>query len=865
MKRDINDVREIHMIPYCHTDYAWCNIRSWHICRYIASYEQMLMKMRENSEYTGTLDNIVHSLAIFLRYRPELADELVQRVREGRIAVVNGGWSLARPSQVGEETYLRNMMASDEKFRELFGEDLQIDCLFNADTSCGHPQMPQIVRLMGYDSYCFQRPEQYLNKMGIPKEFVWEGIDGSKVTVSRGIYGGLFMGDYLEQPPTDDRWDEVYAGYNTYELDEHLNLLPSPVMVQFVGCDDTLPDYNIRDRFIYVDQFIEQWNKKEKPKMFYSTLNRVFEALKKENLPAVKGDIDPYDLTYNVPKKGNNSFWYARYKGERLLTEIEATASIAAVYGIPYPEEKIDALWKSLFEFTGHAMEYILREDIPDLTDIIKTTLHSASKLLRDLKQTIADAVCGMEENAYAVINTTATPLCQTVNFALTATGGIYDFTLEDEAGNPIDFCVIDYAGGDKPYEDAKYSSCIAAADLTVAPYSVKKLRAVRTGKKRDHLTAEERTNMLTAYNSEHLDPTDFTIHAGGIEYVFEGRELMEIKRGGEIIRTGRPLAELCFNATVPTVDWLYHTGVVTRHVFMPEHAYRLTESSVYTSYRMEGKLNGRDVTLKLSAGSDGILHFEPSIFGDYEAGYYALEFDTDASKILTCDIHFGTRKLDFNGITAEHPMFDDWGEVETRGGFQAKSYVSFSTPAPMAAFGIDTASYWKYDLTENRVCLMLTAQFDMDPEPDTPRTGHRWESFLDREAFGCEGKHSFHAAILPFECDLAKLAVTSLALKHPMEAKKGFSSKMQAVASPAIEIAGNGIVVTAYRRVGEECELRFYETRGEHTAAVLHTEKNSSAYKCDLRGRIIEALDVTDGKIDVDVKPYEIITIRMK
>lgn len=136
--KEIGELKEIHIIPYCHTDYAWTNIRSWHICRYTSAYSEVLDIMRENGEHTWLLDNITHSLTPFLELCPERFEELKSRVREGRVNIANGGYSLARPTQVGEETYIRNLVAADRRFRELFGEDIEIDTLFNADTSIDH-------------------------------------------------------------------------------------------------------------------------------------------------------------------------------------------------------------------------------------------------------------------------------------------------------------------------------------------------------------------------------------------------------------------------------------------------------------------------------------------------------------------------------------------------------------------------------------------------------------------------------------------------------------------------------------------------------------------------------------------------------
>lgn len=864
MKRELEQVRRIHMIPYFHTDYAWCNIRAWHICRYVTAYEQMLLKMRTHPDYTGTLDNIDHSLEPFLRYRPALAEELRQRVREGRITVANGGWSLARVFQVGEETYLRNLTEADAAFRRLFGQDLPIRCLFNADTSCGHAQLPQIIRLMGYDAYCFQRPEAFLNRQGIPKSFRWKGLDGSQVLVTRGCYGGFGICHYLETPPTQETWPQILENFRKEELDTHLQLLPTDVMAQFVGMDDTLPDCNCSDRYLYMDAFMQLWNQLETPQMHYSTLHQFLEELDQQALPTVSGDIDPYDLSYNVPKKGCRSLWYARHQAERLLTEAEAAAVIAAGYGMEYPAQQLDTLWKSLFRFTGHAMEFALLEDQPELQDLVNSTLSGASRLLRETRQAIADAVCATEENAYAVINTTGAVQRQSVRIPLTDVFGVGYFRLEDETGEEIPFAEADYITGCRQFATTCYSSAVAVADVTVLPYSVKKIFVHSMDQIRTKLTRQERSNLLTATPSGRREAEHFTICAGQNRYVFENRTLMEIQNGSQRIRTGKPLLTLRFRASDPPKNWLFWNGetrITDSCDFQPSQAVCVLDTPLCTAWQLTGTLLSKPVQMLLTAGTDGILQIQVTLQGGKEIGYYSLDYDADTSGILHCDIPFGIRTVDFSDMAPEDTSNGENGEVSMQGSFQAKSYVNFQNGHPLTAFGIDTATYWRYDLKEHQVCCLLTAVYDAAPV-DPACEDLPWEAFMDTASFQCPGAHTFRLAALPFETDPARLAAVSQGLRHPLEAKKGFRAEGRTPAPPIVQAPEN-LIFTACRKTEDETVIRFYECSGRQTQAFLQFGQTlRSVRKCDLRGRTLEVLPCDGSLVPVTVRPYEIVIL---
>ena len=59
------------------------------------------------------------------------------------------------------------------------------------DIAIGGVQMPQLLRLAGFDYYRAWRPHGPMNVLGIPHQFIWKGIDGTGIIVTRGTYGAI--------------------------------------------------------------------------------------------------------------------------------------------------------------------------------------------------------------------------------------------------------------------------------------------------------------------------------------------------------------------------------------------------------------------------------------------------------------------------------------------------------------------------------------------------------------------------------------------------------------------------------------------------------------------------------------------------
>ena len=178
--------KTIHLVFYCHADWQWEQSRLWHVERYVLSLRECLDWLDRTADLTLVLDNISEYLEPVWQRLTEAERERVRdMVRQGRIGIAPAGIANGRPTHLGDETFIRNLILGRRAFRQYFPE-ADLGLFQSVDVSIGHSQMPQLLRLAGFDAYRAWRPEAALDADGVPRQFVWRGLDGSEIPVLRG-------------------------------------------------------------------------------------------------------------------------------------------------------------------------------------------------------------------------------------------------------------------------------------------------------------------------------------------------------------------------------------------------------------------------------------------------------------------------------------------------------------------------------------------------------------------------------------------------------------------------------------------------------------------------------------------------------
>ena len=110
----IDDLREFTagseflVIPYCHADYAWTHHRRWHEERYALVIEEVLDLCQADPGFRFCVDACTDCIAPFIARRPDRAEELWKRVRQGQIGVLAPTLVSPRPTTCPKEAFIRN-------------------------------------------------------------------------------------------------------------------------------------------------------------------------------------------------------------------------------------------------------------------------------------------------------------------------------------------------------------------------------------------------------------------------------------------------------------------------------------------------------------------------------------------------------------------------------------------------------------------------------------------------------------------------------------------------------------------------------------------------------------------------------------
>jgi alpha-mannosidase len=177
MHSDTNNPREIFFfIPHTHWEGAVFKTREQYLEMGLPNILRALRLLKLHPDYRFTLDQACY-VEPFLRRYPAEAAAFRQFIEEGRLAIVGGTDSMADVNMPGGESFVRQVLYGKGYFRRELGVDVTTG--WQLDTFGHHAQMPQLLKLAGFTSFWFFRG---VADWDVPAEFLWEGIDGSRIS-----------------------------------------------------------------------------------------------------------------------------------------------------------------------------------------------------------------------------------------------------------------------------------------------------------------------------------------------------------------------------------------------------------------------------------------------------------------------------------------------------------------------------------------------------------------------------------------------------------------------------------------------------------------------------------------------------------
>jgi alpha-mannosidase len=180
--------KTLWIIPHTHWEGAVFKTREEYLEIGLPHILTALSLLRTHPEFRFVLDQVAYVRPFLERY-PEQAAAFRQYVAEGRLQIVCGNDVMLDVNMPSGESWVRQVLYGKGYYRDKLGVDVTVG--WGLDTFGHHAQMPQLLKLAGYQSYWFSRG---VPGNETPSEFLWQGLDGTRIPAFwLPLAYGLFM------------------------------------------------------------------------------------------------------------------------------------------------------------------------------------------------------------------------------------------------------------------------------------------------------------------------------------------------------------------------------------------------------------------------------------------------------------------------------------------------------------------------------------------------------------------------------------------------------------------------------------------------------------------------------------------------
>ncbi|MBM3500083.1 MAG: hypothetical protein FJX74_15615 [Armatimonadetes bacterium] len=838
------------IVPYNHPDFSWTHHREWHQERYAVSTAEALDLMREHREFRFCMEPWIDHIEPFLERCPDRVEELRERLNSGRMGVKAFTLTSPRPVSAGDETFLRNMILGRRRYRE-FAPDADLSVMACPDVGLGHSQMPQVCKLAGARMYRGWRSDSAFSALGVPRAFVWRGLDGTELITSRGCYGGL-VSDELIPDDFADRWDEVVERLFAGELAHAMDCSQSRTWWVAQGMDDARPLRGWpRDKRLPLIDFVRAWNEREPSAMVFATPNEFRARLEQETLPVWEGVVDQVDVAYNAGWHGARGLWRLRQQLDTAMVIAEracAAASLAEAR-VAGPH-RLEALWTEAVRVASHAQQWVFEKDWEWL-------LSRARYALREMREVMEQAVARMAGVGRRFGAARPLVLFNPLPYAREETVEVpWVQPRQDAAGHRV----LDAEGREVPLQLGEqageaWGDCLVEAPLIfrarvpamgVAVYQVE-----------DGPVAKAPT-----------PPEQDTLDTGALQVRLDGRGLQAVtdRRTGLSWQAprGSAIGDCRLHEMGPGV---LHIGAITGVLSGQTGAGRwvLTGPQRWV-YRWECEFHRHRVRqdVVLDAGARHI-DFLTRAFCAGANGFFALCFELPIRGAMHVDIPFGVEPRDpaSEPYAMTMPFTHNNIERHREHQFWARSWASVGEgERGIALITADGDRYWTYDAATGELRhILFTALDDMDSG---------WEAWVPKDRLAL-GWHDFRHRLIFHDGDwrAADLCGASDRLRLPLQAVKPVGPGSEALVEPVdqLRIEPTRVRLSALHETESGYVLRLYESAGESTEARVELPMGfREAGRTDLNGEPLEeALELQGRTLRLPLRAWEIATVLLR
>jgi alpha-mannosidase len=322
------------IVPHTHWEGAVFKTREEYLEIGLPHILTALYLLEKYPDYRFVLDQVAYVRPFLERY-PNKAAEFRKFVSEGRLQIVCANDVMLDVNIPSGESWVRQVLYGKAYCKRALGVDVTVG--WALDTFGHHAQMPQLLKLAGYHSYWFQRG---VNGYDVPSEFLWQGIDGTKIPAFWLPQGyGMFYpspANLIEfSAYAREAWESL--GHNSHWPDR----------VAVAGADVIDPEETLPTM---IDEFDRQPNR---PFDLRFAVPTDFESIvaKRGDEPVISGELNPvfqgiYSNRIEIKQ------WMRKL--ERILTTAEKLEALDNWLGASAKQPDIDRAWEPVLFNQAH-------------------------------------------------------------------------------------------------------------------------------------------------------------------------------------------------------------------------------------------------------------------------------------------------------------------------------------------------------------------------------------------------------------------------------------------------------------------------------------------------------------------------------
>ncbi len=349
-------MQTIYLTPHTHYDVAWAFSKE----EYLKINEAILkeaLRLMETTEFKFCLEQ-TFLLKEMEKRNPDAWKRIEKMVKAGKLEIVDGQYLMPDTMLPAGEVLVREILYGKRYCREKFGIDVPV--AWAADSFGMNAQLPQIYKKAGYKWLAFRRGARADIK---ESEFLWKGLDGTTILAHwfpLGYRAGLDI----------DKWKQSFVELNKFACSPNV-LMPS-------GSGSMPPQPEI-------PQAVKNWNHTQPGvEMKIATPSEFFQALESspKKLETIEGELYDDELINVFPQVCSSRIWIVQgsRECEGLLMTAEEFATIAWLLGADYPTNEFQEAWEKILfvafhdVITGCGVDEIY-EEVKEIFAYLKTKL----------------------------------------------------------------------------------------------------------------------------------------------------------------------------------------------------------------------------------------------------------------------------------------------------------------------------------------------------------------------------------------------------------------------------------------------------------------------------------------------------------